>query len=60
MELEGAEGLWRRQSWGDRIVERCKRWKENREGKKRAKEEAKREREEEYQLMLQYIRRQKK
>ena len=53
-------GLGWRMSWGDRVVARCRRWREERGARKRAREEAEREREEEYEMMIQYIRRQKK
>jgi hypothetical protein len=46
-------------SWGDRIVQRCRGWREERARRREAREEAEREREEEYLLMLKYIRRQK-
>jgi hypothetical protein len=37
VEKKGAEGLRWRQSWGDSVVERCRKWKEERGARKRAR-----------------------
>jgi hypothetical protein len=49
-----------RQSWGDRVVQRCRGWREERARRREAREEVEREKQEEYLMMLKYIRRQKK